>query len=479
MLVLVIGYGVVGRSLVQFLTSVYGKHVMSTGWCHGMPFDLMVWDKEPLKKEARAEIESVGGIVCDVLTTSLEQVLVQADWILPSPGVDLSAYPWCNAVIVCELDLLAACNRLPTVGITGSLGKTTTTRLLGALADQLIGQCVAQLPVAIGGNVGIGMLDIAARQDAFSAFIVELSSFQLEHNHTWAPDIAVWTNCFANHLDRHKTMHAYVLAKLNVMRHQKKGKTALLAACLCEGEVGDSIAAYRHELLADVIIVDSARSCCVKAAERLGMCAGMVYCADGQVVFEQNGYHTPLAATSDLSSTLTFMDNWLCVIAALYRLGVSSSRLYSWFSEHGASFTLANEDRCELVATVRGVDFYNDSKATVIQSTYAAAARLAAGARPVIVILGGLGKGVDRAPLLKLLQGLSLVKKIYCFGPACHEFAAGAACYATLDDVFNDLIASVAVGDQVLFSPSGTSFDLYKNYHERGEHFKKLVTAFL
>jgi UDP-N-acetylmuramoylalanine--D-glutamate ligase len=139
--------------------------------------------------------------------------------------------------------------------------------------------------------------------------------------------------------------------------------------------------------------------------------------------------------------------------------------------------------RLEKVATIKGVDFYNDSKSTISASTLAAVTKIQHAHRPIILFLGGLSKGVDRSELVRNLAGK--VNFIYCFGTEaaqlkgfCEMYNIPASAWEKLDDAFEALTLQMKPHDQVLFSPAGTSFDLFANYQERGDYFKKLVTHY-
>ncbi len=467
MRIAIVGFGVVGKSMLGFVKSELGRAFMGA-----RKPDLMVWDSRSFSEQELQTINEAGARAVTREAVTLGEVMSLADLVMVSPGVNMNRYKHLSHKIICELDLLKHFFDLRTVGITGSLGKTTTTKLLGLLVGQ-------SRRVEVGGNIGLGMLDLISRKNDLDVAVLELSSFQLEFNKAWAPDVAVWTNCFANHLDRHETMAAYVDAKINILRHQSSGQAALLSVSLFEGDVEPLLAQVLAEVKSQLYLVSAAPISCelLKRVPRASFRVLFVEAGQlvmGMVVDGQLTTSVPVCMVADLPP-VTFLDNWLHVFGALYALGIDLSDVIAWLREHGNTISLDNEHRCELVATVRGVDFYNDSKATVIQSTEAAVRRLAATGRPVILILGGLGKGVDRSPLLAVLKNIDKIKKIYCFGKECGVFKPAASCYATLEEVMADVMLTVLPGDQVLFSPSGTSFDLYKNYEERGKTFKALV----
>ncbi|MFA6527678.1 MAG: hypothetical protein WCT20_04605, partial [Candidatus Babeliales bacterium] len=172
---------------------------------------------------------------------------------------------------------------------------------------------------------------------------------------------------------------------------------------------------------------------------------------------------------------ITFIENWMQVLAALYFLRADIGSLEAVLAS-GVDLLDDHHHRVEHFATINGVDFYEDSKSTVIQATQAAVGRLALQHRPLVVILGGMSKGVDRRPLMEYLKTVSEVKKVCCFGSECGAFV-GAVCCATLDAIVNDIKATMRPGDIVLFSPSGASFDFFDNYKHRGQVFKELVLS--
>ena len=135
--------------------------------------------------------------------------------------------------------------------------------------------------------------------------------------------------------------------------------------------------------------------------------------------------------------------------------------------------------RLEHVATIDGISFYNDSKSTAPAPTIAAVQKFAD--KPVLLLLGGLKKGVDRTPLIAAIK--NKVKMIYAFGGERDDIASKAlqnnvpcVSFATLEDAFSACLADAQRGDTVLLSPAGSSFDLFKNYEDRGNRFKELVT---
>jgi len=483
----IVGFGVVGRSILTFLNEKKGQAVNQDD--HDI-MHVSVWDARLLSGDEQAFIKDYGAAVADPSAVSLEEFLKKNDYIVASPGIDLNAYQQYSNKFLCELDFFSTFFAKPTIAITGSLGKTTITKLLGNLTS-----LVSYLPQSeqsrfiqhfggqekissvVGGNIGIGMLDLVGQQEAYDLGVLELSSFQLELNKKFSPDIAILTNIYANHLDRHQTIAAYGDAKLNVMRYQRPGQVAVLPFDLLVGDTVPNTSLL--EIKSKVCVVashlpDQSELKKIKREEYF------LFYAHENVLWtttvKQGICDQPLQLFDlRVLPSVTFLTNWLQVLTTLYVLGADLPALEQYFMAQGADFLLDDHHhRVEHFVTINGVEFYNDSKSTVIQATQAAVEKLSANGKPLILIVGGLGKGVDRSPLMTYLRSVKNLKKIYCFGKDCSVFSS-CAYFPTLEETVADIATIMQPGDQVLFSPSGTSFDLFKNYEHRGKVFKELV----
>ena len=327
--------------------------------------------------------------------------------ILPSPGIHLRPYAGSKHIWLSEADLFDACWSKPIIAVTGSVGKTSVVHLLAQILE-----CAGK-SVAVGGNIGTGMLDLLACQNTADYALLELSSFQLALCRSFAPDLAIITNLYPNHLDRHDSFEAYVAAKLNIVRHQRSEQQALVPP---------------HPS------------------------------PNAQLPLGNN-------------ATLTFGQNWQLIGAALELLNIP-------FPDLQKVQLKLPEHRLEHVATIGEIDWYNDSKATTPQAVLAAIKQLKE--RPIILLLGGLSKGVSREPLIAQLIGK--VKQVIAFGAEaaeikrlCQTYDLTCATTDTLEQAVKLARSSVIVGDQILFSPGGSSFDLFCNYQKRGQKFKELV----
>lgn len=382
------------------------------------------------------------------------------DTIVASPGIDLSQLTAAQqAKCVSELDIFYNAWQRKIIAITGTLGKTSITHLLTALLKSTDVEAIA------GGNIGTGMLDLTQHTTATTA-VLELSSFQLEHARTFAPDLAIITNIYPNHLDRHGTIEAYAAAKKKIFVHQGPDQLTLLPLSCLQYTTEERARGKQFFWF-------SSTPPSAKERDLIGTDALFYITANGAIVYENNNTTHHLIPASEVPP-FSFKENWLIIAAALYLLGFDAQKII----RHSATLALPH-NRLEPVATVNGVTYYNDSKATIMQATIAALNALLP--RPVILLLGGTSKGVDRTAFLHQLQSAKLV---ICFGGEAEQLAAGCAknsvathACATLEEAFACANEKAKIGDCVVLSPGGASFDLFKNYEERGERFVALVQA--
>ncbi len=392
-----------------------------------------------------------------------ERFFLSNDFLLPSPGIDISKYyaTYYNKWIS-ELDFFQTKFKKPIIAITGSVGKTTIAHMLSEILDY---HGVRRIT---GGNIGIPTFDLINQQQMCAVAIVEASSFQLEYCKQFAPNIAVITNFYPNHLDRHKNTKEYFKAKLPILAYQNKNQHAVLPFDLRNAITSQIPLRQRCAFFASYRPSDT-------ALQQLKKTESLFYIDNTSIIQYINDSHTKLIDLQYLPK-ITFRQNWLILSSVLTLLDIPPASLV----ESVQSITLP-EHRLEHVATINLVDFYNDSKSTTPASTQAAVKKLAN--RPIKLFLGGLSKGIDRAPLIKMLK--PYVQHVYCFGNeaitldyACKQYTISSTHYKTLKEAFTSCIQNIKPGDQVLFSPAGSSFDLYKNYQVRGNHFKKMVYAY-
>jgi UDP-N-acetylmuramoylalanine--D-glutamate ligase len=360
---------------------------------------------------------------------SLESFLKLSDFIIPSAGINLCSYQNYAHKFIAELDLFQQFFKKPIIAVTGTLGKTTVTTVLSQILER------AGYRVLVGGNIGIGLFSLIEQQDSCDYALIEVSSFQLEQCKTFAPSLAVWTNFYPNHLDRHVTVEEYFKAKVNIVRYQKPCDSVLLPA-----ELLNDVKPYCHSMITEI-------------PDEL-----------------------PLAWRSIISSQeVGFEQNWRVILATLELLSVDI---------HYAAEPVKRvlEHRMEHVKTIQGVTFINDSKSTVSQATLAAVDLLYP--NRISLLLGGLSKGVSRECLVRKLHGK--VENIICFGAESEEILRLSNCNnisCAMAPSFAEAVkkgyACSRSGDCVLLSPGGSSFDMFKSYQERGNVFKSIVSRFV
>lgn len=382
---------------------------------------------------------------------NIDTFLQEHDYILPSPGIDTRSYSNYHYKFITELDVFAALCKKPIITITGSIGKTTVTSLLWQSLNQ------QHIPTLVGGNIGIASFNLLAEQEKADYIVLEASSFQLEYVSSFAPYLAIWTNFYPNHLDRHATSDGYFKAKYNSIIHAQHALVPLDIAHKLP-EIKSTISFFSFVQPTQKQLETYKNHCLFFIQDK----KILVYARDKQQSL------VDLHSLPDIS----FADNWLVVCAALYLLNALPKQF-------GNNYQLP-EHRVEKVATINNIAFYNDSKATIPEATVAAVSQFSG--KPIRLFLGGLSKGVDRSILIKQLK--NKVYFIYCFGKEaellfsfCKQEQIPAYAAATLDDAFAHCIKQAKAGDIVLLSPSGSSYDLFKNYEERGRYFKKLVQS--
>jgi len=390
----------------------------------------------------------------------LENFFGQNDYVLASPGINHPACKQYKHKIISELDLFCDAYKKPIISVTGSVGKTTIVHLLSQLLEKSI-------KIATGGNIGTAMLDLIDKQS--DTTLLELSSFQLEQCQSFAPDLAIWTNFHANHLDWHGSQETYFSAKQNIIRNQRTGQKALIPLNLIE----KLLPLHKHGIDWYFFSVEPPLPQQQKLLKPVAQ--GIFYVQKDSIVFEQNNIIKPLIKLSNLPP-ITFIENWLVISATLYLSHIPLAVITTTDTRLSIP-----EHRLKKIASINEVDIYNDSKATTPAATLAAVIHLQK--HPIILLIGGISKGIDRTALIKHLN--NSVKMIVCFGcerqqlaDLCHRYNKQCQSFHTLDKAFLFCTQIAQPTDQILFSPAGASFDQFIDYKERGTYFKKLVQKY-
>ena len=378
------------------------------------------------------------------------------DLIVVSPGVPLETPEVKQAqqlglTVIGELELASRFLMGEVVAITGSNGKTTTTTLVGQIfAD-------AGMRTQVGGNIGLPVIDLIAESNPETWNVLEVSSFQLETTVEFRPKIAVVLNITPDHLDRHKTFDRYAAAKARITACQGPNDFLVLNA---EDKAAQMVAAKTK---AQIYWFSSARQ--IKQG-------AFVY---GESVFflaQEDGTPEPVLPVAEISLKGAHnVENVLAAVCAARLAGVSSESIRRTV----AAFR-AVEHRLELVKTVGGVEFYNDSKATNVDATMKAVASFPHG---IHLILGGKDKDSDYTLLTALLR--ERVETVYTIGSAAEKIERELAGVVkmvsahTLDKAVAQAAENAKPGNVVLLAPACSSFDQFENYEHRGRAFREAV----
>jgi UDP-N-acetylmuramoylalanine--D-glutamate ligase len=346
----------------------------------------------------------------------------------------------------------------PTVGITGSAGKTTTTTLVGLMAKTAFSD-----RAFVGGNIGDPLLNYVDEMQPEDLAILEISSFQLEQM-TLSPHVAVILNITPNHLDRHGTMEAYTAAKRRILEFQGTEDTAVL----CRDDAG-SLGQRNHV---------RGRLVSFGFGPLPGNQDG-AFLADGILHLRERGVEIPLLLREQVQ--LRGDHNVMNVLAAFaigYAAGLPLDAMLSAAEEFRGV-----PHRLEFVRELNGASWYNDSIATAPERTMAA---IRSFSEPLVLLLGGRDKNLPWGDLAALVH--ERVDHIVLFGEAAEKIAAafgnpvdGQRPYSLdrckdLDEAIRAADRVAEPGDVVLLSPGGTSFDQFRDFEQRGEAFRKWVS---
>lgn len=384
----------------------------------------------------------------------VEKSFLNADLIVVSPGVPLKIPEVKRALqsgkeVISEIELASRYLRGKVIGITGSNGKTTTTTLVGEILRK------AGFHVQVGGNIGTALTSLVDQSTPESFSVVELSSFQLEASPTFRPDIAVVLNITADHMDRYDSFEDYGRAKLNIFRNQNSSDFAVI------NFEDDNLRQSTRQI----------RSTVFWFSNRNKVEPGTYF--DGENLIARWGNHQKVIIPKK-SIQLRGLHN-VENIAAATTAGLLANAPPQKIAEAIAQFK-GVEHRLEWVAEIRGVRFYNDSKATNTDATVKALEAFDAG---IILILGGRDKEGDFRVLRPMIE--SRVKRVILLGEASKKIKSQLSGTVAMDQATNlknatELAFEQAVpGDTVLLAPACASFDMFENYEHRGRVFKGVV----
>jgi UDP-N-acetylmuramoylalanine--D-glutamate ligase len=382
-----------------------------------------------------------------------ERTFRDQDMIVVSPGVPFDVPQLVHArergiPVIGEIELAAQFLKGRIVAITGSNGKTTTTTLAGDILS------AGGNTTLVGGNIGTPAITFADRATDDSWVVLEISSFQLETIVTFHPHIAVVLNITPDHLDRHHTFENYAAAKARVFENQTAADFAVLNAD--NGPCGEMALRTKAE---------------VRWFSRLKEVKNGAFVSGDEIVWSDDSGTRGIMPLSEIGLKGAHnIENVLAAVSVGVLAGVPSEKIRRAVAEFKAV-----EHRLEYVATVGGVEYYNDSKATNVDATIKA---LESFPGRIHLILGGKDKGSDYNVLNDLLK--ERVKRVYTIGAAAAKIesqASGTEIVAagTLEAAVKRASEAATVGDIVLLAPACASFDQFDSYEHRGRVFKDMV----
>lgn len=385
-----------------------------------------------------------------------ESKVLSAKEIVKSPGIPEKAEMVAKALVagisvIDELEFASRYTKARFIGITGSNGKTTTT----LLTYHLMQAC--GFSVGLAGNIGQSL----ARQvitDSFDWYVLEISSFQLDGMRSFRADIAILTNITPDHLDRYGyKFENYIASKFRIAQNLGPEQSLILSAN-------------------DPVVSDEVRnrhfSCSLVQAGLTTNSSNLVFVAKGSLVFN----HTSPSFSVPVSSLPISGDhnlmNAMMAISAVSLAGGDADKI-----REGVKSFVNAPHRCEFVAEIGGVRFINDSKATNVDSVKYA---FSAFQKPIVWIAGGVDKGNDYTELDEAVR--SKVKALICLGKENDKLKSHFGSMLSVieetqsvEELIDISLRMSESGDTVLLSPACASFDLFRNYEDRGNQFKAAV----
>lgn len=436
---LVVGMGISGQSVCELLlrqgVQVIGNDIRS-------------------RESFEGSLEALEGKGCLLrLGFHDPEDFVNADRIIVSPGIPLDVEPLRMArdkgiEIIGELDWAWRQVKVPTVAVTGTNGKTTTTSLLGEMFK------AAGRRVFVGGNIGTPLSRWLLEGETADLLVLEVSSFQLDTASQFAPDVGVLLNITEDHLDRYEDFEAYVESKLSIFSRQGPAQVAVV-------NLDDPLCRQRAMKVPGRLLLSGRNDPRAHASiEGRRVRVGIPGKEPFQLSLERcrlKGIHNE--------------ENILAAVLAAAALDVSPDVLQQVLDVYRGL-----PHRVEWVGNWRGVDFYDDSKGTNVGAVVKALENFPG---RVLLFLGGRDKLGSYGPLAEVLKHKG--KKAFVFGEAAPrlqaalESSVSTQSYPDLGAAFADAMTCAEPGDVVLLSPACSSFDQYTSYAQRGNHFKSLV----
>ena len=376
------------------------------------------------------------------------------DLTIISPGVPWDS-PFLNKIrekgirIMSEVEFAFQQLQAPFIAITGTNGKTTTTTLTGEMLKR------GGKKVFVGGNIGNPLCEEVLNGGKSELVLSEISTFQMEGSETFKPYISAILNITPDHLDRHESMDEYIELKKRVFINQDENDYMIL-------NLDDEITAgFSTEVRGKKVFFS-----------RLKEVENGAFVREDKIIFKNDGREETVCSLKDLKLIgVHNIENTLASVAISGICGISGKIMRDVISEFKGI-----KHRMELVREIRGIRFINDSKGTNVGATVKS---LQSFNEPIILIAGGKDKGSDYLPLKGLIE--ERVKFLILIGDAKKKIAKNLNGFKnrieadTLENAVKEGYKRAKSGDIVLLSPACASFDMFRDYEDRGEQFEEIV----
>ncbi len=432
--ILIVGFGVTGVATAQFLINRGAFVTVADRKKEREPGSEALLIRDP-----RIKME---------LGAHRIETFEKADLIVISPGVPHTIEPVIKAKeqgipVMGEMELASRFITEPIIAVTGTNGKTTTTTLLCKMLED------SGLKVFVGGNIGNPLIAYVDKQEKAEIVVIEVSSFQLDTIDTFRANVAVLLNITEDHMNRYPDLDAYAKSKARIFENQKTDDTAVLNG-------SDPVVC---SLSKDI----QSRKVFFSSKGKKG-----VTISDGSIISQKN--ISRLLADFKLPGKHNMENAAAASLAALAAGGTFEGVRSALRKFKGLSH------RLEHINTLNGIDFFNDSKATNVDSV---AKALETFEKPIVLIMGGQNKGSKFHVLRNLID--KHTKALIVIGEAKEDIMAEMGSIkpveaaATMEDAVVKAYHAAQPGDIVLLSPACASFDMYNNYAQRGEDFCRAV----
>lgn len=440
--VLVLGLGISGLSTVKAL--------------HQLEAQIVVSDSKT-EEELSDFFHETQNIYVEKHLNTNYLVLEHIDLIIKSPGIPptnsiLQEAEKRNIEVITDIELgyrISPTDNI--IAITGTNGKTTTTTLIGEIFKK------ANFKTYVTGNIGVGILWDMVNAKNDDAFIIEASSFQLENTVYFKPKVSLITNITPDHLNWHGSLDNYIKAKKKVFKNQDQYDYTVLN--------------YDNKVVREMESQVNSNVVWFSTDEKLD---NGVFVEDGYIVIKDEKGLTKVLPIRDLRILGKHnIENTLGAVGVCWAMGIDIKTIAKALQEFKGV-----EHRIEYVTNINGVSFYNDSKGTNPDSTIKAIEALEA---PIILIAGGHDKGSEFDELLEAFNGK--VKELILLGETKYKIKETAIKHKfekihLVDDMKDAVKLAFELGeekDNILLSPACASWDMYKNFEERGQDFKNSI----